>query len=154
MKAVTDGLTETQTWDVLVAMTRLDRARQLVDSHADLVMAQRRLLWLLMDREGHTMREIGDALRLEQSTVNRQVNAAIEAGLLERVKSERTTAHSLVVTERGLASLAADVTQHARLHEAALSTIPEDRVAEFVELFALFATAYRDAVDAEVDQVT
>lgn len=144
------GLMGTPVWDVLVATARLDRARQLSDSHADLVMAQRRLLWLLMDGEPYTMRDIAERLRLEQSTVNRQVNAAITAGLLARVKVGGDLARSLTVTEKGAAVFSADVVRAAGHFEAALAALPAGRAEEYVQMMGLFADAYRDAVDAEV----
>ncbi|WP_204163423.1 MarR family winged helix-turn-helix transcriptional regulator [Nocardioides gilvus] len=153
MNHVTRGVMGTPVWDVLVATARLDRARQLSDAHADLVMAQRRLLWLLMDGEPHTMRDIAEQLQLEQSTVNRQVNAAITAGLLERVKAQGESAHSLTVTEKGLAVFSADVARAARHFEAALGALPDGRAEEYVKLMGVFASAYRDAVDAEVGAV-
>ncbi|WP_245672914.1 MarR family transcriptional regulator, partial [Aldersonia kunmingensis] len=42
------------------------------------------ILWTLSDGNPRTLREIGEELDLEQSTVNRQVNAAIRNGYLER----------------------------------------------------------------------
>ncbi|GEE03107.1 hypothetical protein nbrc107696_35530 [Gordonia spumicola] len=42
------------------------------------------ILWQLSDGRDRTLRELTDALDLEQSTVNRQVNAAIKRGYVER----------------------------------------------------------------------
>ena len=149
MRVTRDGV-GTQTWDVLVAMTRLDRARQLSDTRADLGMAQRRLLWLLLDGERHTMRDVAERMLLEQSTVNRQVNAAIAAGLIERVKVEGEAAHSLAVTAAGQAAFTADLERNSRLHQAALAVLPADKVDEFLELLMTFASAYRDIIEDEV----
>ena len=41
-----------------------------------------RLLWLLVESGPQTLAEVTSALGLERSTVNRQVNAAVAAGLL------------------------------------------------------------------------
>lgn len=42
------------------------------------------ILWLLSDGRARTLRELSIDLDLEQSTVNRQVNAAMKRGYLER----------------------------------------------------------------------
>ena len=47
-------------------------------------MADRRIMWLFADRRPRTLREIATSLGLEQSTINRQVNAAIKRGYVER----------------------------------------------------------------------
>jgi len=64
----------------------LDRHRRALESTAELGTAELRLLWLLSDGRSRTLRDIADELHLEQSTVNRQVNAALAAGHLQRVR--------------------------------------------------------------------
>jgi DNA-binding MarR family transcriptional regulator len=64
----------------------LDRHRRALESTAALGTAELRLLWLLSDGRSRTLRDIADDLHLEQSTVNRQVNAALAAGRLQRVR--------------------------------------------------------------------
>ena len=66
------------------ALHHLDLSRRVVEQRADIGVADMRLLWLLSDDRARTLREIADDLTLEQSTVNRQVNAALAAGLLRR----------------------------------------------------------------------
>ncbi|MFB9313083.1 MarR family winged helix-turn-helix transcriptional regulator [Nocardioides plantarum] len=65
-------------------LLRLQRRRRHV--YADVVLENSafRLLWVLDDGEPRTLRQLAADLDLEQSTVNRQVNAAIAAGWLER----------------------------------------------------------------------
>ncbi|MFD6137837.1 MarR family winged helix-turn-helix transcriptional regulator, partial [Isoptericola sp. NPDC060257] len=82
---------------------RLDLHRRLAEHRSPLGTADGRLLWLLSDGRPRTLREIAEALRLEQSTVNRQVNGALAAGLLRRFTAPGRSARLLEPTEEGLA---------------------------------------------------
>lgn len=65
-------------------LLRLQRRRTTVHAGVVLDNSAFRLLWVLSDGEPRTLRQLAEALDLEQSTVNRQVNAALCAGYLER----------------------------------------------------------------------
>ncbi len=65
-------------------LLRLQRRRTSVYDGVVLDNSAFRLLWLLSDGTPRTLRQLADGLDLEQSTVNRQVNAALAAGYLER----------------------------------------------------------------------
>lgn len=69
-------------------MTSFDNARRRLDQQATLGTADMRLLWLLNDGASLTLREIAERLGLEQSTVNRQVNAAVKHELLVRSRNK------------------------------------------------------------------
>lgn len=60
------------------------------------------VLWVLMDAGPRSLRQLSDELGLEQSTVNRQVNAAMTRGLLERVKIESQAARLIQPTSAGV----------------------------------------------------
>lgn len=68
-------------------LLRLQRRRTTVYDGTVLDNSAFRLLWLLSDGEPRTLRRLAECLDLEQSTVNRQVNAALAAGYLERFAS-------------------------------------------------------------------
>ncbi|QCX26317.1 MarR family winged helix-turn-helix transcriptional regulator [Nocardioides jishulii] len=150
MRQVTDALAATPVWDVLVAVSRLGRASRLAEAHDAMGTAERRLLWLLSDDQPRTMREVSEELLLEQSTVNRQVNAALAAGLVERRVEPGEQARRVALTEKGLREFAADVEKGARRFRVALEAVPADRVEEFTEMLLAFATAYKDDVEHEL----
>lgn len=60
------------------------RRRHDVDPQAILDSSAFQILWLLSDGRARTLRELSVDLDLEQSTVNRQVNAAMKRGYVER----------------------------------------------------------------------
>lgn len=59
------------------------------------------ILWVLADGRSRTLRELTVDLDLEQSTVNRQVNAAIKNGYLERIDVEGSLSKHIQPTELG-----------------------------------------------------
>lgn len=83
-------------------VTRLERQRRAMEQQTQLGAADQRLLWMFSDEEPRTLREIAEELGLEQSTVNRQVNAARQAGLVERSRESGQTAALYRATTQGL----------------------------------------------------
>ncbi len=59
------------------------------------------ILWQLSDGRGRTLRELTEDLELEQSTVNRQVNAAIKRGYVERYEVPGQVSRMHRPTEEG-----------------------------------------------------
>lgn len=72
--------------DVVEELLRMRRRRNEIDAQAILDSSAFHILWLLEDGQARTLRELSVGLDLEQSTVNRQVNAAMKRGYLERVQ--------------------------------------------------------------------
>ncbi|MGC5257200.1 MarR family winged helix-turn-helix transcriptional regulator [Gordonia sp. DT218] len=70
--------------DLAEELLRMSRRRTNVFPGARLEASAFGILWTLSDGRARTLRELGEELDLEQSTVNRQVNAAIKHGYLER----------------------------------------------------------------------
>ncbi|ALG85001.1 MarR family winged helix-turn-helix transcriptional regulator [Gordonia phthalatica] len=70
--------------DVVEELLRMRRRRYEVDPQAILDSSAFQILWLLSDGRARTLRELSVDLDLEQSTVNRQVNAAMKRGFVER----------------------------------------------------------------------
>jgi DNA-binding MarR family transcriptional regulator len=97
-----------------------------------------RLLWLLTEGPPRTLRELADELQLEQSTVNRQVNAAIKHGLLERYAVADGSARPMRPTESGRAAYVHDAGLRAEVYNRVLEELGMDRaealVAELREL--------------------
>lgn len=120
-----------------------DVDRRVMEAQTKLSAADLRLLWLLSDGRARTQRDISDELSLEQSTVNRQVNAALRAGHLERQVSASGPAR-LVATGAGRRRFEADVEALMQLQAAALEALGDD-AEQFLISLATFVEAYRDA---------
>lgn len=147
MVHVTEELRDSPVWGLVVATARLEQGRRAVESYARLGQADLRLLWLLASEGPQTMKEISSALHLEQSTVNRQVNAALAAGLVERVARPGSAARVVRVTAEGEQAFAADLRMSTEVLEAALASVPAAERDAFAAHLAAFAAAYREAAD-------
>ncbi|WP_373692006.1 MarR family winged helix-turn-helix transcriptional regulator [Gordonia mangrovi] len=66
------------------------------------------ILWTLSDGAPRTLRDLADELDLEQSTVNRQVNAAIKHGYLERFEVTGQASRLIRPTPAGQAAFEHD----------------------------------------------
>lgn len=120
-----------------------DVDRRVVEARTSLTTADLRLLWLLSDGRARTQRDISTELNLEQSTVNRQVNAALRAGHLERQAADSGPA-LLVATGEGRRRYDADVEALIRLLGTALQSLGDERE-HFLVSLATFVEAYRAA---------
>lgn len=126
-----------------------DAARRRVDAEQQLKVAEGRLLWLLQDRRPRTLREIAEALHLEQSTVNRQVNAALAAGLLTRSRSGDGSAYRVAASRAGREKFHADVERHTALQATALAGIPAEERDAFLRHLATYVEALNVAADSD-----
>ena len=119
-------------------LMRLSRRRAQTYPGSRLDTSAFRLLWLLTEGPPRTLRELADELQLDQSTVNRQVNAAIKHGLVERYAVPDSPSRLLRPTEAGRAAYVHDGTLRASLYRAVLDELGADRaealVAELREL--------------------
>ncbi|WP_129669283.1 MarR family winged helix-turn-helix transcriptional regulator [Phytoactinopolyspora endophytica] len=129
-------------------LTRLDIHRRLVESRSPLGVADGRLLWLLSDRRPRTLREIADALGLEQSTVNRQVNGALNEGLVRRITERGQSARLIEPTAHGLSALEEAISVVLGSYEAGLAALGDHDATQFLELLERFVEAYGEAVRA------
>lgn len=123
-----------------------DRHRRVLGQRSTaLGTADLRLLWLLTDREPRTLRQISEALGLEQSTVNRQVNAAITADLVTRSRDGTTGPYLFTISGRGTEEFEhhLDVTLNA--YRDALDALGP-RSADFIALMGEFLEAYGEIV--------
>ncbi|WP_235831547.1 MarR family winged helix-turn-helix transcriptional regulator [Gordonia zhaorongruii] len=126
-------------------LLRMRRRRNGVFDGAILDTSAFHILWLLADGEARTLRDLADGLCLEQSTVNRQVNAAIKRGYVERFEVVGQTSRLHRPTDEG---------QHAFEHDGHLRAERLEKV--FADLApgtpeALLAElrAYNDAFDRQ-----
>jgi DNA-binding MarR family transcriptional regulator len=127
------------------ALSRLDVHRRYVEQRSPLGIAHARLLWLLSDGRPRTLREIGDALRLEQSTVNRQVNGALKDGLLRRVAVPGAPARVLEPTASGTEAFESVTANALAAYAGGLAALGEEADV-FLELLERFVAAYGDAM--------
>lgn len=115
-----------------------DLDRRVAEARTSLTAADLRLLWLQSDGRARTQREIATELNLEQSTVNRQVNAALRAGHLERR-----------VADSGPAVLAASADAEALLGLLGVGLQAlGDNADQFLVSLATFVETYRAAMAA------
>ncbi len=125
---------------------RLDLARRTSEQRADLGAADQRLMWLFQDRRPRTLREIAEELGLEQSTVNRQVNAALKEGLLRRFRATGQTARLVAATDQGLARFDADLDLLLGAYSHALAALDEEERRWFLSRLARFVAGYEETV--------
>ncbi|MBB2893192.1 MarR family transcriptional regulator [Flexivirga oryzae] len=128
---------------VAAILHSFDVDRRVVESATSLSAADLRLLWLLSDGRPRTQREISTELNLEQSTVNRQVNAALRAGHLERLDAGSGAAQ-LTATTDGTRRYEEDVEALMGVMGAALAALGSEQE-RFLVMLATFVEAYRDA---------
>ena len=133
-------------------LLRLQRRRAATPPGTTLEVSAFRILWV-MDHAGPcTLRELADQLDLEQSTVNRQVHAALDAGWLEERPgpsegagpASRSRARHFGPTRAGRAAYEHDGRLRAGRYLAALEALGPDRSARLLADL----TAFNDAWDA------
>ncbi len=141
-EATQDGLDDAQVEAFGALWLRLRRHRPDPDG-ARLDLSAFRLLWLLEQRGPLTMREVAEALQLEQSTVSRQVTAATGRDLLERVPDAGRGPARVRATTTGERALRHDRDLRSKAFRVALATVGADRVDALVRDL----TAFVDALD-------
>lgn len=144
MTSITDAARANPAWAALRAIARLERGRRAAESPA-FGHADGRLLWMFSDGQERTLREIADELGLEQSTVNRQANAALKAGLLTRSREPGQNAWHFRARDTALQTFSRDLQAHLALLDTAMQTVPEADRARFLEHLGTFANAYSEA---------
>lgn len=128
--------------DLAEEFLRMARRRSHVDPDSILEVSAFSLLWILSDGRPRTLRQLTDAMQLEQSTVNRQVNAAIKHGYLERFDVAGSISKQVRPTRAGLDAFEHDGLLRARRLERVLSDMgPGSPAALFRQLHA-FNNAY------------
>ncbi|MGZ1490093.1 hypothetical protein [Brevibacterium sediminis] len=134
-------------------ITHLERLRRAQTAQMELGTADLRILWMFSDGRARTLKQIAHELELEQSTVNRQINAAIVEGLLQRTREEGHPALLISPTERGRQAFDDDVEKSLDALRLGLGAVKGDAV-DFLDEFTLFVEAFDAGVRAagELDQ--
>ena len=128
-------------------LQQLDALRRAVARRHALNTADMRLLWLLSDGRPRTFRAISEELNLEQSTVNRQVNGAARAQLVQITDDQ--PARQVLATDDGLAAFDQDVDRVLNGYRQALERMGTAHTEELTTLLAEFIDAYRDVVQPD-----
>lgn len=128
--------------------SKLDKQRRALEGSLRLGTADLRLLWLFADGRARTLKEIADELGLEQSTVNRQVNAALGSGLLERSRRPGGTAYEFDRTADGRRAFEKDAGISLGTYAAALDAMGRTDAEAFLTLTQRFLDHFRSAVDS------
>ncbi|WP_426936841.1 MarR family winged helix-turn-helix transcriptional regulator [Brevibacterium sp. LE-L] len=131
-------------------ITDLERLRRAQMSQMDLGTADLRILWMFSDGRARTLKQIAHDLELEQSTVNRQINAAIAEGLLERTREEGSPAQLISPSERGAAAFDGDVEKSLAALRSGLDAVDGD-VTDFLDQFTRFVDAFDAGIRAADD---
>ncbi|UVY84947.1 MarR family winged helix-turn-helix transcriptional regulator [Brachybacterium sp. NBEC-018] len=122
----------------------LERHRRHHQQSMELGTADLRILWLLSDGDPRTLKEIAQQLSLEQSTVNRQVNAAVVAGRLEKVRPEEGGPYRVLRTDAGTEVFERDVQLSLGAYEEALAALGDEDAEQLLTLMDRFLEAYGD----------
>jgi len=144
MTRVTDDIETLPSFRAAVVLARLDRARRAAEVRSELGVATQRLMWLFRDGRARTLKEVAEVLGLEQSTVNRQVNAALDAELLRRFREPGQSAHLLEATPEGLEQFERDMRRGLGHLDDALAAVPAQNRTAFLDHLSAFAEAYDD----------
>ncbi|MCX4091911.1 MarR family winged helix-turn-helix transcriptional regulator [Nocardia sp. alder85J] len=137
------------------ALSRLQQHRRFQEQEQRPILgsAEIRLLWLLRDGTARTQRQIITELGLDQSTVNRQVNAALATGILRRHRPEGATAHLVEVTEHGFRTLEQGIGDMLRSYDLALADFDDTDRGRLLDLFDRFVDTYSRIVRADTATV-
>jgi DNA-binding MarR family transcriptional regulator len=113
-------------------LMRLARRRTQSYPGSELDTSAFRLLWLLTEGPPRTLRELAEELQLDQSTVNRQVNAAIKHGLVERYAVPDSPSRLLRATEAGRSAYVHDAALRAEVYQSVLDELGAARAEALV----------------------
>lgn len=125
-------------------LLRLQRHRTTVYEGVVLENSAFRILWVLADGEPRTLRQLASHLDLEQSTVNRQANAALDAGFLERFEVPGSASRWLRPTAAGRTAYEHDGVIRAARYQRVLGALGAERA----RALTAHLIAFNDAWDA------
>lgn len=123
-------------------LMRVGRRRHVNVEGTELDMSAFKVLWVLSDDRPRTLRELAEELDLELSTINRQVNAAVRAGLLERFSVPDGPSRPVRPTAEGRRLYEHDSAIHADLYRSVLAEMGADQVRELAHSLRAFNDAY------------
>ena len=101
-----------------------------------------KLLWVLSDDNPRTLRELSDALDLDLSTINRQVNTAVRAGLLERFSVTDSLSKPVRATAEGRRLYEQDTQVHRDVLRSVLAEMGAAGARDLIRSLGAFNDAY------------
>jgi DNA-binding MarR family transcriptional regulator len=128
-------------------LLRLQRRRRTVVEGTLLEDSAFRILWILADGIPRTLRTLASELDLEQSTINRQVNAAIAGGYLERFAVDGSASRMVRPTADGEAAYQHDGLIRAAVISAVLADLGPERSRTLIDALHAFNDTW-DTVSA------
>lgn len=128
-------------------LVRLGRRRVFNPEGAILELSAFRLLWLVVEHGPRSMREIEEGLQLEQSTVSRQVNAAVKHGLVRRTTAPDQHHRLVEATDEGRRAYEHDSELRAVAYRTALTELGARHVEELVASLRAFNDVFDDALE-------
>ena len=123
-------------------LLRFSKRRHTTIDGAELDSSAFKLLWVLSDDQPRTLRELADELDLDLSTINRQVNAAVRAGLLERFTVAGSPSRPVRPTAAGRRQYEHDLAVHSDLLRSVLAEMGADAARELIRSLGSFNDAY------------
>lgn len=138
-------------WTAVRISARWSTVRRAVENGQQLKVAEGRLMWLLRDGEARTLRQIAEQLDLEQSTVNRQVHAALASGVVRRFRAEDSSTWLVEMSDEGQDRFTADLTRMMTVYDEAIDAVPEEEQERFLKHLAAFVDALGEAASARDD---
>ena len=132
-------------WTAIRVAARWAAVRRGVEGGQLLRVAEGRMLWLLRDGQPRTLRQLAEELDLEQSTVNRQVHAALDSGIIVRSRPQDSAPYVVTMSDEGEARFRSDMGRLTSVYERALAVIPEQEQERFLEHLGAFVEGLDEA---------
>ncbi|GAA4362730.1 MarR family winged helix-turn-helix transcriptional regulator [Nocardioides caricicola] len=123
-------------------LLRFGKRRHAAVEGVELESSAFKLLWVLSDDQPKTLRELADELGLDLSTINRQVNGAVRAGLLERFTVPGSPSRPVRSTAEGRRLYEHDSAVHADLLRSVLAEMGPDAARDLIRSMGAFNDAY------------
>lgn len=128
--------------DLADELLRFSKRRHGAVGGTELESSAFKLLWVLSDDNPRTLRELADALDLDLSTINRQVNAAVRAGLLERFSVPDSVSKPVRATAEGHRLYEQDTQVHRDVLRSVLTEMGADGARDLIRSLGSFNDAY------------
>lgn len=132
-------------WTAIRVAARWAAVRRGVEGGQLLRVAEGRMLWLLCDGQPRTLRQLAEELDLEQSTVNRQVHAALDSGIIVRSRPQDSAPYVVTMSDEGEARFRTDMARLTHVYEHALAVVPEPEQERFLEHLGAFVEGLDEA---------
>lgn len=137
--------------DLVEELLRLSRRK--VNEYPDAILgaSEFAILWALHESGPLTLRELADYLDLEQSTINRQANAAIKHGHLERFSVPGSLSRKVRPTTSGTRAFEHDGAIRARRLAQVFADLAPGTPAALLHELRAFNDAYERTVSNQYD---